>query len=407
MSTEFTDITRVVNADSGTAGTAGTGPHPAQASVSDLAKEPRGGFERHVDQDPPHPGMLLAVALQQRNLSQVDFAARAGLSPKHVNQVLKGSASLSPDAAVALERVLGVEASVWIGLDARWQEHRSRRRRRLELDQHTSWADRFPRQQLHERGFLPDPRSSASPVEDLLDLFGVADPAAFDRVWLQPLQGGFRRAQKFRVDEVATATWLVIAERQTAARDLPSFNIAALRRAVPRLRSLTRLPIADGFIQARTLLAACGVALTFVPALPDSRICGATWWPALNRPIVALSERHHQDDIFWFTLFHEIAHLLLHPRREAFVEFGRNDDDDGRETEANEYAAAELIPASYNDTIVNATPTRLPEIAEGLGVGVSVVAGRRAHLTGNWRSMSHYRRKLDVDALREAEQQAQ
>lgn len=372
-------------------------------STPDFARRPQEVFERHVDEDPPHPGVLLAVALERRNMSQVDFAARTGLSPKHVNQVLKGSASLSADSAVALERVLNISAATWIGLDARWQEHRSRRRRHLELDRYSGWAARFPRAELVELGYLPDPAASSHPVEDLLDLFQVADPAAFERVWLTPLQGGFRRAQQFAVDEWATATWLLIAERQTAARDLPSFNLAALRKAVRKLRAVTRLPIVDGFVEARGLLAACGVALTFVTALSGSRISGATWWPALNRPVIALSERHKKEDIFWFTLFHEIAHLLLHPRREAFIEFDGNDDSDGRESEANEYAAAELIPGSHDQDIVAAEPARLAEIAETLGVGIAIVAGRRGRITKQWGAMSPYRPKLDVKGLCEVE----
>lgn len=377
-------------------------------AVPEFAREPGGAFERHADEEPPHPGEILAVALQRQNLSQVDFAARAGLSPKHVNQVLKGSASLSPDAAVAIERVLDIDATTWIELDARWHAHRSRRRRRLELDQYSAWAERFPRAQLVERGYLPDPTASSysgHPVEDLLDLFRVADPAAFDRVWLSPLDGGFKRAQQFAVDEIATATWLLIAERQTGARELPSFNIATLRRAVRKLRALTSLPIAQGFAEAREILASCGVALTFVRTLPDSRISGATWWPALNRPIVALSDRHKREDIFWFTLFHEIAHLLLHPRREAFVEFDGNDDADGRETEADELAAEELIPRAHDKVIVTADAAQLPIIADTIGVGVSLVAGRRARLTDQWGAMSRYRKKLDVDALSEAEEE--
>jgi HTH-type transcriptional regulator / antitoxin HigA len=361
-------------------------------------------FKRYLVEDPPHPGEILAAELEKRSMSQVDFAARTGFSAKHVNQVLKGSASLSPDSAVAIERVLGIEAGTWMGLDARWQEHRSRRRRRLELDEYTAWADRFPRSVLVERGFLPDPAASGHPVEDILDLFQVADPAAFERVWLAPLSGGFKRAQKFSIDELATATWLLIAERQTAPLDLPSFNLAALRKAVRKLRAATTLSIADGFFEARKALAACGVALTFVGSLPGSRVVGATWWPALNRPIIALSERHQREDIFWFALFHEVAHILLHPRREAFVEFDGNDNKDGRETEADNYAATELIPSDHDSSIIAADPAQLPKIAEMLGVGVAIVAGRRARITQQWSQMSRYRHKLDVDALCNAEQ---
>lgn len=363
-------------------------------------------FERLELAEPPHPGRILASELRTRHLSQSDFAARTGLSAKHVNQILKGTASLSADSAITVERVLGLPAYFWMGVDLRWQEHRSRQRQHLELGRYASWAARFPVRELTDRGYIQDSASSEGVVADLLAAFRVADPAAFERVWLAPMPGGFRRAQKFTVDEYATATWLLIAERQTESNDLPGFSVAGLRRALPALRALTGWPIVDGFLKARRLLASCGVGLTFVKELPGSRITGATWWPALHRPVIALSERHQRTDIFWFALFHEIAHLLLHARREVFLEFKGNDDADGRETEASHFAAEELIPSTADERIVSVPVSELPVLADALGVGVGIVAGRRAHLTKDWSGMSVLRDQLDFDALVEAEQQS-
>lgn len=362
-------------------------------------------FERLELAEPPHPGRILASELRSRHLSQSDFAVRTGLSAKHVNQILRGTASLSADSAITVERVLGLPAYFWMGVDARWQEHRSRQRQYLELGRFTSWAARFPVRELINRGFIQESASSDGVVADLLAAFRVADPAAFERVWLAPMPGGFRRAQEFTVDEYATATWLLIAERQTESHDLPSFSVSGLRRALPDLRELTRWPIVEGFLESRRLLASCGVGLTFVKELQGSRITGATWWPALHRPVIALSERHQRTDIFWFALFHEIAHLLLHARREVFLEFKGNDDADGRETEASKFAAEELIPSATDERIVSALVSELPVLADAVGVGIAIVAGRRAHLTNDWRAMSVFRDQLDVDALVEAEQQ--
>jgi HTH-type transcriptional regulator/antitoxin HigA len=363
-------------------------------------------FERLELPEPPHPGRILAAELRSRHLSQSDFAARTGLSAKHVNQVLKGTASLSADSAITVERVLGVPAHYWLRADARWQEHRVRQRQRLELGRYAPWVARFPVRELTALGYIRERASAGDVVADVLAAFRVADPAAFDRVWLAPMPGGFRRAQQFTVDEYATAAWLLIAERQTQSHDLPSFSVTGLRRALGTLRAMTRLPIIDGFLEARRLLANCGVGLTFVKELPGSRITGATWWPALHRPIIALSARHQRKDVFWFALFHEIAHLLLHARRQVFLEFTGNDDADGQETEADTFAAEELIPSAHDGPITTLPVSALPMLADTLGVGVAMVAGRRGRLTGQWAAVSHLRDQLDVDALVLAEQQA-
>lgn len=362
-------------------------------------------FERLELAEPPHPGRILATELQARHLSQSDFASRTGLSAKHVNQILKGTASLSADSAITVERVLGRPAHFWLGLDSRWQEHRSRQRQRLQLSQYAFWAARFPLRELATRGYISDSTATEDTVSDILAAFRVADPDAFERVWLAPMPGGFRRAQQFVVDEYATAAWLLIAERQTELQDLPAFSTAGLRRALRTLRTLTQWPVVEGFLEARRLLASCGVGLTFVREMPGSRITGATWWPALHRPVIALSARHQRKDVFWFALFHEVAHLLLHGRREVFLEFTGNDDADGRETEANDLASEELIPSANNDRIMATPVSDLPALADSLGVGVAMVAGRRARLTDDWGAVSALRDSLDVEALVRAEQE--
>ncbi len=234
----------------------------------------------------------------------------------------------------------------------------------------------------------------------LLGLFRVADPEAFQRVWLDVLPG-FRRAQHLAVDPYATATWLLLAERQTEDHDLHGFSITRLRAALPKLRALTRLPVPAGFERARALLAEHGVAVAFVEDVLEGRNSGATWWPRPQRPLIVLTARYQKADSFWFSLFHEIAHLLLHPRRAVFVELKGvdGDDADGCETEANSFAADTLIPHECDDEITTAKRGDLRVIARRLDVGTSIVAGRRGQLTGKWAEVEKLREPIDVNGL--------
>jgi addiction module HigA family antidote len=67
-----------------------------------------------------HPGAFLQQHLEARGFTQAEFAARAGLSLKLVSGIISGSRTISARTAVQLERVLGVETSVWHLLQARW-----------------------------------------------------------------------------------------------------------------------------------------------------------------------------------------------------------------------------------------------------------------------------------------------
>jgi HTH-type transcriptional regulator/antitoxin HigA len=70
---------------------------------------------------PVHPGEILAETLAERRMSQTEFARRTGLTPKHINRIIRGKAGYSADVALRFERVLGVSANLWLGLWANYQ----------------------------------------------------------------------------------------------------------------------------------------------------------------------------------------------------------------------------------------------------------------------------------------------
>lgn len=67
-----------------------------------------------------HPGALLEEHLEARGLSQAEFARLAGLTPKLVNTIIKGSNPVTAETVIRLERVLGLKAYIWTGIQARW-----------------------------------------------------------------------------------------------------------------------------------------------------------------------------------------------------------------------------------------------------------------------------------------------
>jgi len=72
------------------------------------------------------PGALIRRELEAGGLSQADVALRTNLSTKHLNQVIQGHVPLSPEVALALERVLGSSADLWLRMDVSWQAHKAR-----------------------------------------------------------------------------------------------------------------------------------------------------------------------------------------------------------------------------------------------------------------------------------------
>jgi HTH-type transcriptional regulator/antitoxin HigA len=349
------------------------------------------------------PGTLLRAEIDARGMTQADLAARAKLTEKHVSQVMTGTVSLTPDVALAFERSLGVPARTLLLAEARYQAERSRQDAFTALAKHEPWASRFPLADLKKKGVLRGSERGGELVDLLLRFFGVANPQAFENVSLAGISG-FRRAQHLNVDEYATATWLRLGEQQTAGHQLPAYDPHRLRRSLPDLRHLSTRPDGNAFGEARRILAGSGVALAFVDGIKGSRACGATRWVTPTRPLIVLSDRYGYRDTLWFSLLHEVGHVLRHPRRRTFVNLADGGDDvDGLEAEANVFAADVLVPDRYRGQLLAATARdEFDALAADAEIDVSILAGQRGHLTGEWRKVQPLRKKLDVPATAQA-----
>ncbi|NNH06979.1 HigA family addiction module antitoxin [Cellulomonas fimi] len=349
------------------------------------------------------PGEMIQLALEDLRFTQADVAARASISAKHLNQVIKGHVPLSPEVAVALERVLGVSADHWLRLEATWQAHRARESAQMSFAGLSSWLRKFPEDVLRRRAIIDASAPVAERAESLLRFFQVADTEAFNRVWLAP-QANYRRSQKFEIDAFATALWLRLAEVSAeAARDARPYDADKLRSVAREIPSLTREPVKIGFKKAQDLLREAGVLLVFEPEVAGTRITGASRWLASTHPVIALSGRHKFLDIFWFALLHEIGHVLLHPKRATYLDVERrnaNDDADEQESAADSFAADLILGARLKAELREvSTAEELLELAQRAGVSPTMVAGQYAHVTGDWRTFGRLRERADLSVL--------
>ncbi|MFF1519726.1 HigA family addiction module antitoxin [Streptomyces sp. NPDC058305] len=335
----------------------------------------------------PHPGETLQETLDELGIPQADLARRTGLSTKHINQVIKGTAVLSPDTALLLERTTGVPATLWNSLEAAYRTQQAREEERQALVPRVDWLSRFPLAELVKLKILPDREKTAANLLRLLDWFGVADPNTAEDVW-RSYRTAFRRSTVLEPNEYATATWLRLAERR--ARDLSTqpFSRSGLTALLPQLRALT---LADQDIWIEELPHLCaevGVAVVFVPALPKTTVSGATRWLTPDKVLVALSDRFKKDDQFWFSFFHELGHVLLHGKRLTFMDDSDNlapkEHTDPDEDEANTFAADALIPAAhaaaYEQLRSRPMPfSRIEAFARTAGIAPGIVVGRLQH----------------------------
>jgi len=324
------------------------------------------------------PGDTLRERIAELSVTQAELAARAGLSTKHVNQIMQGLAPITPETAVALERVTSVPASFWNRREADYRSTLSRLHPPEVTEADRAWLSAMPVKELQNRGKLAFGLSEGRLLEALLTFFGVADRDAYDRIWRKPV-ASFRRADAFQSAPGSVVAWLRLGELEALAVDTQPYSPSAFRAALLEVRALTASDDPNGLVGA---CASAGVAVVFVPEVKGCRISGATWWASPGKAVMALSDRYKKDDFFWFTLFHEAAHILLHSKKETFVDDGT--DDDIVEEEANRFAEDFLIPKEHRHALSGlSTEADVAAFASRLGIAPGIVVGRLQH-EGLW-----------------------
>jgi addiction module HigA family antidote len=328
------------------------------------------------------PGETLLETLEDREMSQAELAERTGRPVKTINEIIKGKAPITPDTALQLERVLGVPASFWNNLERNYQTDLARLRESENLAEQVPWLDQFPLTQMRKFGWISKMRDKVEQVRELLNFFGVASPKEWGSFWEMRVVS-YRQTKAFTWDDAVLAAWLRQGEMDASEIHCVPYRKDKFKAALSEIRSLTMEPDPKVFVpKLQELCAACGVAVVLVPELPKTRISGATQWLSKNKALIQLSLRHKTNDHLWFTFFHEVGHILLHGKKDVFIDMASGDEGE-KEDEANKFAGDFLIPKNeyreFADRYFEFSESHIRSFAREIDIAPGIVVGRLQH----------------------------
>ena len=190
------------------------------------------------------------------------------------------------------------------------------------------------------------------------------------------------------------------AEHRCLAEECPTFT--GLTRE--HLRKIALLSVDPQVVrQLPTVLADFGIILVYVYALPGMSVDGAVFHLSTGHPVIAMSLRFSRLDYFWFTILHELAHLVLHGdqlKDPVFFDV-EADEKDAIEKAANRLAKDSLVDRNTwrncepkYDTSVNAVRTYAAES----GIHPAIVAGLLRKESGYYKRYSDL---IHADDVRE------
>lgn len=308
------------------------------------------------------PGEYISELLEIKNMTQVELARRLSVSPKHISKIVNSEAGISPDLAVGLENVFGRPADYWLRLQTAFDEFTSREKIEADLLANKEWIDLFDYPSLIKSEMVTPTKKYIEKGKNLLKFFEISDPLAWNEAWLNPVEQICCRGSESvnsHANLIAIArlsTWIrqgqIVAERDIS-ESFPRFDKEKLNESLLDLRALnTVIEPKLVFPKLQSILAKSGVYFQVLKEQKLMKTYAATFRIEQNRAAcLQLSLRGKSHDQFWFSLFHEIYHLLNSGRAQgSLIGQSRNAD---VEREADRFAGNTLIPPDEYSSFVN------------------------------------------------------
>ena len=327
------------------------------------------------------PGVTLAKILEKNNLSQKDLSLKTGLSEKHISNIIKGKASITEDTAIKLEYVFGGAASFWINLQKNYNEDLARQSFKESLKDEEKLVKIYPVGFLTKLNFISKFNTQSEKLKELLKFFGVSSLSLVPNV--QPVAYRKTAVKGIKIDQNALAAWLRIGEIEfqkiiSDNSSLKDYDEALFKKNLSEIKHMTASSDCPEKLPDKLL--EYGIILVYSPYMPNTCVSGALRWFG-GRPLIQLNDHLKTADSFYFSLFHEFAHMILHDKRMDYVDYGQTEKEK-LEKEADEWACGILINATDYKKFIDNEKISLPSIsrfAQQQGLSRDIVIGRLAH----------------------------
>lgn len=331
-----------------------------------------------------HPGYYIADIIDDMGISQAEFATRMGTTGKTLSKLINGQINLSKDLAQKLAIMLGTGIELWLNLQKTYDT------KVIEIDQARALNEQSEIMEMIDYSFfvkiadLPATRVLSEKIANLCRYFMISDL----RILTQPdflvnFRSGVAITQAKNM--INSRAWIQTAMNFAKTIETNSFDAEKLKQYLPEIRQMTLQNPCDFMPRLRSIFSECGVAFVLLPHLKNSGINGAVKWYGPDKVVLAINNRRAYADTFWFSLFHEIKHILQQKTKTVFISSTYDDIheiDCQLEIEADQFAQNYLIPPKEYKRFAPTKYTSDAEIvafAKKIGVHPGVIAGRLQH----------------------------
>jgi HTH-type transcriptional regulator/antitoxin HigA len=357
-----------------------------------------------ITQDFKTPGQLIEALLKERGWTNRVLAIVLDMEETGISKLITNKKAVTPEIAISLEEVFGVEADQFLTLQRNYDLAKARLVARPNPKRVTRayLFSGLPVAEMIKRRWIDaeDIRDMQSVETSLAKFFGVD---VVDNIEIMP-----HAAKKTTVSSSATPVqiaWLYRVKQIASEMVVGKYSNSSIRRAIELLRPLTAA--AEEARKVPRILAESGIRFVIVESLPSAKIDGVCFWLNEISPVIGITLRFDRIDNFWFVLRHELEHVLQEHGKSVItidaelegVKAGFGDDLEEEERIANIAASEFCVPKKTMDGFIARKAPVFAErdilgLAATLKVHPGLVAGQLRYRTGRYDRFTNHLVKI-------------
>ena len=255
------------------------------------------------------PGMTIKEVLENRHMTQKELASRMDMSEKHISKLINGEVPLTQDVALRLERVFGVDASFWNGLEAGYREKILKVEYENSIDEEINFAKPFGYAKLARLGIVPETKKKAEQVNNLQKFFEVAS--------LKSVADEMDKAK-----QSAIYTLVQITKGESRFVEVNPYDCELLKAFIPQIKELSQESLTVAKEPLKDMLAASGVIIVYLPIIDDITSTCITYSKG-NSIVLGIPADDNKD--FWRLLDEALKGLVERDHPHTSRKYRNND----------------------------------------------------------------------------------
>ncbi len=285
------------------------------------------------------PGRIILRELEARGWSQQDLAEIMDRPEQMISEIIRAKKQVTAETARQLAKAFGTTPDFWLNLEMYYQLTRaSIEKEEREIERRSKLYDLAPVKELKRRGWIPRTDNLDDLERDVFRFLGIQNIDQQPTCQLSP-----RASMERGPEDRNVIAWAKRVEQLSANQSVKPFVKENTGKFIDQLLGCAENEADVSKIPS--IMIENGIHFVVVPHFPKTFLDGAALWVD-GQPAVGLTLRYDRIDAFWFTLLHELAHIILHHEKsfvdqlyEQGIDSGEND-----ELEANRKASRWLIP---------------------------------------------------------------